>query len=278
MRIISNLNNERRLFIFFIGFFLIGIIGLIDYWTGYEYALSLFYVLPISLITWSINRKIGYAASVISALVWYLADLYSGHPFSQPQIIYWNTLIRFAFFVIITFLLSSLKSSLEREKELSHTDFLTGASNSRNFYEVMEMEINRHKRYQHPFTLAYIDVDNLKSINDLYGHASGDLVLKDLVNSLKKRIRNTDMIARLGGDEFAIFFPETDKQAAPERIKKLCIDNINQSGKPITVSIGVLSCKVLPGSIDELITMADKLMYTAKTDGKNTVEYSLYEG
>jgi len=98
MSIQASLKKGSKLLILFIGFLLIGIIGLIDYRTGYEYAFSLFYVLPISLITWFINQRIGYAASITSAIVWFLADLYSGHPYSQPYILYWNTIIRLAFF------------------------------------------------------------------------------------------------------------------------------------------------------------------------------------
>jgi diguanylate cyclase (GGDEF)-like protein len=171
-----------------------------------------------------------------------------------------------------------LNSSLEREKELSRTDYLTGASNSRYFYEVMQVEINRHRRYKHPFTLAYIDVDNLKLVNDKYGHFEGDQTLKNLVSSVKKLTRNTDMIARLGGDEFALFFPETDQKEASIITKNLFIDNVLGKSKPVTYSIGVVTFRVPPSSIDELIKITDKLMYTAKSGGKNTIKYFVYEG
>ena len=95
-------------------------------------------------------------------------------------------MIRFGFFIIITFLLSSLKSLLQREKELARTDYLTAAVNSRYFYEVTQVEADRFQRYQRPFTLAYIDVDDFKTVNDRFGHATGDEVLRILVSSVKK--------------------------------------------------------------------------------------------
>jgi diguanylate cyclase (GGDEF)-like protein len=262
----------------FIGFLLIGIIGLLDYSTGYEYAFSIFYVLPISLVTWVNGERVGTAASVTSAIVWFLADLYSGHPYTKLSISYWNTFIRLAFFILITFLLSSLKRSLEREKEISRTDFLTGASNSRYFYEVMQAEFNRHKRNARPFTIAYMDLDNLKAVNDEHGHAEGDRVLKSTVSLVRKRIRNTDLIARLGGDEFALFLPETDEDSAPAIINDLFTGKAKGTDNRISYSVGVVTFKVPPDSINEMIKIADRLMYSVKSGGKNSIKYSIYEG
>lgn len=98
-----------------IGFLLISVIGLLDAATGYEYAFSVFYVIPISLITWYSTPKAGLVACVASAIVWLWADRNAGHPYSHLFIPYWNTLIRFFFFVIIAYLLLSLKSALQRE-------------------------------------------------------------------------------------------------------------------------------------------------------------------
>lgn len=281
MKILASHGKQNRPLLVFAGFVLIGMIGFIDYLTGYEYAISVFYVLPITLITWVASKRFGFTASIVSAIVWLAADITSGQPYSYPLIPIWNSFIRLAFFVIITFLLSSLKSSLQRENELSRTDHLTTAANSRHFYEIVQMEINRFQRYQHPFTIAYIDIDNFKSVNDQYGHTKGDLVLQSMVCSLIKVVRNTDVVARLGGDEFALFFPETNQESAQilfTKIHSAILDEMRKSGLSITISVGVLTCKVAPQTTDELVRMADELMYTAKSDGKNTVKYSVYAG
>lgn len=281
MNILIYLEKQSKSSLVFTGFLLIGMIGFIDYLTGYEFAFSVFYILPIYLVTWVTNQQFGYAASITSATVWLVADIATGHPYSHPLIPIWNTLIRLIFFVIITFLLSSLRSSLQREKELSHTDYLTTAANSRHFYEIAQMEINRFQRHQHPFTIAYIDVDNFKTMNDQFGHAKGDQVLQTVVSFVKKKTRKTDVVARLGGDEFALFFPETDQESARiifTKIHSALSEEMQKNNWSITFSIGVLTCRIAPDTIDELVKMADELMYSAKSDGKNTIKYSMYAG
>ena len=281
MKILSSIEKQNKSILVFAGFMLIGIIGYVDYLTGYEFAFSVFYVFPIYLITWLTNQRSGLMASIASAVTWLVADITTGHPYSHPLIPIWNTLIRLSFFVIITFLLASLKNALQREKELSLTDYLTSASNSRHFYEAAQMEIDRFQRYQHPFTVAYIDFDNFKTMNDQFGHTKGDLILQTVVSFIRKKTRKTDMVARLGGDEFALLLPETDQESAQIIFANLhsgLLDEMRKNNWSITFSIGVVTCKVSPHTTDELVKMADELMYSVKSNGKNTVKYSVYEG
>ncbi|MEZ4835185.1 MAG: GGDEF domain-containing protein [Caldilineaceae bacterium] len=225
------------------------------------------------------GRSLGSIACLVSAVAWFVADVGAGRPYSQFFIPYWNSLIRLSFFVIITMLLVALKTALEHEKELSNTDFLTGASNSRHFYHAVEQELRRIKRTHRPFTVVYIDVDNFKAINGAYGHTEGDLVLQKMISAIKSTIRKTDLVARLGGDEFALFFPETDQLSARVIIGKISRSlaaEMKNHETPVTFSIGVLTCAVSPAGIDELIAAADTLMYRAKHSGKDAVNYALY--
>jgi diguanylate cyclase (GGDEF)-like protein len=176
---------------------------------------------------------------------------------------------------------SALKSALEREKELARTDYLTGAVNSRLFFELVQMEIDRSQRYEHPFTLVYIDLDNFKAVNDQFGHTTGDLVLRAVVSYAKKYLRKIDVIARLGGDEFALLLPETNQESAGVALTKLqggLLEEMRQNNWPITFSIGVLTCNVAPLKSDELVKMADELMYSVKRGSKNAIRYSTYTG
>ena len=281
MNFLVSLEKQSKPFLLAVGFTLIGVIGFIDLLTGYEIGFSVFYVLPISIITWFTNRRLGLVASLASALVWLGADVGTGHPYSYPLIPMWNTLIRLTFFVIITFLLSALRVVTQRVSELARTDYLTGAVNSRFFHELAQMEIDRFQRYKHPFTLAYIDLDNFKTVNDQFGHATGDQVLSTVVNSVRKYIRRIDVIARLGGDEFALLMPETSQESANVAISKLhngLLEEMRQNNWPITFSIGVLTCNAAPPTAKELVKIADDLMYSVKHSSKNALKYSTYTG
>lgn len=264
-----------------LGFVLTGLIGIVDFLTGYELAFSVFYVLPVAIVTWLTGRWLGVVTSIIGALVWFGADVATGHSYSYPLIPVWNTFIRLAFFVIITLLLSALRRATEREKEFARVDNLTGALNPRFFYGLAQMEINRFQRYEQPFTLAYIDLDNFKSVNDHFGHSTGDQVLRIVVSSVKNNLRKTDVIARLGGDEFALLLPETDEESARfalSKVQKGLLEEMRKGDWPITFSIGSLTCIAAPETTEKLVSMADELMYSVKHTSKNAIKYSIYAG
>jgi predicted signal transduction protein with EAL and GGDEF domain len=150
------------------GIVLVIVIAIIQFLAGYELAFSLFYLLPISLSTRFGGRSIGIATSAASAFCWFAVEAMSGHAYPHPAIPYWNSAIRFCVFLIVTFLISALKKAHEHESELARTDNLTGAVNTRFFYELMQMAINRSERNMRPFTVACVDLDNFKYVNDHY--------------------------------------------------------------------------------------------------------------
>ena len=311
MNFLSSLEKQSKPFWIVAGFALIGGVGILDFLTGYELAFSLFYLIPVALIAWLTSRRLGivvcsgtvfvlYAMilkdvlpaalghilvasflSLVSAIVWFIADIAAGSLYSHPFIYVWNTLIHLSFFVITALLLSTLRKVLEREREIAHIDYLTGAINSRLFYDFAQMEIDRIQRYEHPFTLAYIDLDNFKVVNDSFGHSVGDQALRTVVSATKKYLRKTDVVARLGGDEFVLLLPETNQESARVVLSKIqsgLLEEMRQNNWPITFSIGVLTCSAAPHTTDELVRMADELMYSVKHNGKNGIKYSVYAG
>jgi diguanylate cyclase (GGDEF)-like protein len=281
MNFLASLEKRSKLFWTIAGFALIGGVGILDFLTGYELAFSLFYLLPVSLVSWLTNQRLGILASFASACVWLTADVAAGSSYSHPLIYAWNTLIRLSFFVITVFLLSTLRRVLEQEEELARTDYLTGAANSRLFYDLVQMEIDRFQRYEHPFTITYIDLDNFKIINDQFGHLVGDQVLRTVVSSIRKHLRKTDVVARLGGDEFALLLPETNQESAHVTLTKIqngLLKQMRQRNWPITFSIGVLTCSAAPNTTDELVRITDELMYSVKRNNKNAIKYSVYAG
>ncbi len=264
-----------------VGFALIGGVGILDFLTGYELTFSLFYLIPIALITWLTGRRFGIVASVVSTFVWLVTDVATGNSSTKPVIYIWNTLIGLGFFVIVVLLLSALRRELEHERELTKIDYLTGAVNSRFFFDLVQMEINRAQRYKHVFTIAYIDLDNFKTVNDQFGHTTGDQVLRAVVTQAKKHLRKPDVFARLGGDEFALLLPETNQESAQVVLSRIYYDmstGMQQGNWPVTFSIGVLTCIVAPRTPDEIVKMVDELMYSVKRGGKNSIIYSIYAG
>jgi diguanylate cyclase (GGDEF)-like protein len=282
MRKISKTLEDQSLFFWVISdIALVGLLGIVDYVTGNEYSFSLFYLIPIALITWYANPTLGVIIAILSATTWMIADIAAGQDFSHPIIHLWNTLIRFGFFTIVVYLLSELRKSQKAEQALARTDHVSGAINSRYFNELLEMELSRSRRYKHPFTLVYIDLDNFKQVNDKFGHMEGDKLIRFIVDELKLQLRNTDIVARLGGDEFAILFPEVgqpEAQVIMSKIYSYLTTQLMQQFSSVTFSAGAVTYIAVPESITETIRIADALMFTVKNSTKNDIRYSIYEG
>ncbi len=279
MNLLENIEKQNKSFIIAIGYIIIGVLGIIDTLTGKELDFSLFYVIPILIVTWHTGLGLGIVFSLISALVWLLSDVLSGNV-TLLSIYAWNTLTRLGFFLTIAFLLSRLLTVLEHEREIAHKDYLTGALNSLFFYNVLQMEINRSLRYKNLFTIAYIDLDNIKTVNDEFGHATGDEVLCFVVNQIKNSLRKVDVVARLGGDEFALLMPETTQKSAQVVLSKLqhnILAGMQKNNWPVTLSIGVLTCIDTPPTANEAIKKVDDLMYSVKKSSKNNIKYATYE-
>ena len=263
-----------------IGLVLLCVVGLLDYLTGYELSFALFYLFPIALVTWFTNGKVGVITAFVSAGIWLTADILAGQVYSHKVVYLWNTAIRLGFF-LLTVLSLRLGKTLERERALARSDYVTGVVNARFFRDLAQREIDRSARYLHPFTIAYIDVDNFKAINDAFGHATGDKVLSAVADSMQQHLRKTDVVARVGGDEFVILLPEVGTEAAQAVISKMrhrLSEEMQDKSWPVTFSIGVLTFTAVPVSADEMLTMADKMMYTVKNSGKNSISYATHAG
>ncbi len=162
---------------------------------------------------------------------------------------------------------------LERENEelrkLALTDGLTGIANHRYFWERLDSEFSRAKRYGRPLSLIMSDVDNFKKINDSFGHPKGDEVLKACANALVQGQRISDTVARYGGEEFAIILPEVTRPKALEIAERLLI-KVDEIAK-VGMSFGVASYPDDATSSTELVDKADRALLKAKATGKHKV-------
>ena len=277
MDLLANLEKKIALYWITTGCLFVAVVGIGDYVTGNELSFSLFYLIPIVLVTWFSGRNLGLAICVIAAITWFIADALVGQSYSQPIIRYWNAAVRLGFFVMVTLLLPALKA-LDREKEIARVDHLTGTANRRHFFEVAQTELDRSQRFKRPFTIVYIDLDGLKTVNDQSGHQTGDKLLCAVVNRAKSSLRRTDLMARLGGDEFILLLPEIGQDAARmtvPKIQSILQDEMRRNDWPVTFSIGALTYRDGPITADELIRRADDLMYSVKKSGKNAIAYGV---
>lgn len=257
------------------------VLGAVDYLTGIEASFALFYLFPVAIAAWWIGTRAGIACSAASAAVWHFANDLAGQEYSSVFLPFWNASIRLAFFLIVTLLLVRIRDMLQLEKSHSRIDSLTGAFNVRGFHEIAEAECMRASRYPQPLTLAYIDLDGFKHVNDRHGHQEGDRVLQVVAQTIRGGIRRPDTLARLGGDEFALLLPQTDMARAQTFLPRLRDDLLAAMGRdnwPVTFSIGVLTCQIVPATLGDAVRQADELMYEVKESGRNAIRYGVYHG
>ena len=183
-----------------------------------------------------------------------------------------NTFTQLSSFVLVALLVGRIGDRLGVERELSRKDNLTSLPNRRAFYELAEVLMAGARRSKRPFTLAYLDLDDFKVVNDQHGHHQGDRALRRAADVIRSATRSSDVVARLGGDEFVVYLPDTDPDAAQPMLERLRESlSTRQDGWPITASIGAVSFLEPPATLEEAVHDVDALMFRAKRAGKNRV-------
>ena len=279
MNITEWLSRRNAIFFLMSGLFLVVVLGIIDKVTGSEISFSIFYLIPVIFVTRFSDRWVGIFISGASAIAWLMADLMAGQIYSHWVIPYWNAMMRFGFFLVNVYILSRLKDALEMEKMLSRMDSLTGIANGKYFIELVNNELIRSNTNNLSFTIAYMDLDNIKTVNDRFGHNEGDIVLCTMASIIRNNIRATDSVGRLGGDEFAILFPEMgaeESQGVIPKIHKSLLDAILENKWGITISMGVGTFKGSNFNAEEILTLTESLMYSVKNAGKKGIKYEVF--
>jgi diguanylate cyclase (GGDEF)-like protein len=265
------LEGKGKIFNLALGLGFAILFGIFDVISPPPYSYIMIYLFPIALTTWFAGQSAGFFITVICIAFWSQTNQQT-----DLLVFSWNILSTLSIYFIVSIMLTKLRCMWEDETALSRTDQLTGVMNRRAFEEIVVYEILSLQRQNSPFSLAYLDLDNFKEVNDNLGHKAGDELLKAVVACLKENLRRTDLVARIGGDEFTIFFPATDQGAVKLVIQKLLEQLRSLSERkawPTTISIGVVTSVDSNCDLETTVSLADKLMYEVKINGKNDVNY-----
>jgi diguanylate cyclase (GGDEF)-like protein len=269
------LRRRPRATVVAIGLGLVAALGYVDAALAPDLA-PLAYLAPIALVAWFGGRWAGALVALAGTGAWLLTEGV-GRGFWHEPVTTWDVLVQLGVFLVLGVMVAALRESLDRERQLARTDTLTGVGNARAFYEAAAAEIARARRYQHPFTAVYVDLDNFRVINDRLGHTVGDAVLRSVARAISGALRRSDIVARMGGEEFCMLLPETATAPARVVIAKLreaLSEVVVAHGWRVSTSIGVMTYLVPPESVDDLVRGVDQLMHAAKQGGENAVEHA----
>ncbi len=238
-----------------------------------------FLFLPIVLISWYGSKKAGVFLAFISTIAWAFSIKFITTYNMDVWPYIFSVLSHLCAYSLLAIIITNFRSVHRVEVIAADTDNLTGVLSPRSFYVELTNEVHRSQRYGNIFSLAYIDIDNFKEINDTLGHEMGDKLLIEVAKSLKTSLRATDKVARLGGDEFLSLLPETNSEDAKKTFAKVS----NKLSKKMAVgkwhvsfSVGVVTFESPPEDIHSAVKIADDLMYSVKKDKKDDIEYKVW--
>jgi diguanylate cyclase (GGDEF)-like protein len=240
-----------------------------------------FYAIPITLASWYGSRKTGILLTLFSALTLTTAKIIAVQSSMSVPLDLFDSLSFLLAYLGVAFIVTNFRDLHRIEVNAADTDDLTGISNSRSFYVELANELIRSHRYGHVFSLAYLDIDDFKHVNDSQGHLEGDRLLIEVAKCLKISLRKTDTAARLGGDEFACLFPETNQENANiafENVSDMLKKHIKEHGWDVTFSAGLVTFETIPDDIKEALNAADELMYSVKNGEKNNIALRVWHG
>lgn len=247
-----------------------------DYITGPLAPFAHFYLIPITCSAYFLGKRWTFIITllaIIASIPVFLQSLKTGQLMPLALELTSKTII-YLFFAL---LVSEMRKLMDTLEELASVDPLTRANSGRYFYEFGSTEIARAQRSKQPLTLAFIDLDNFKDVNDTLGHQQGDALLVDIAATIKANLREGDVLGRLGGDEFAILLTQTDQALAKvilSRMQANLLHAIQPYNTQVTFSIGVVTYLAdKPSNINELVALADKAMYVIKKSTKNAIRY-----
>jgi len=267
------------LFVIWVGGILgIAAIGGVDYLSGTELRVYPLYFAPVGLLAWYAGRAGAVAAAVLCVATWFASNRLAGMQFSSSTMWVANATVHGVSFAFVGILIATLHGSAAEARALSNTDALTQLRNNRAFFADTAPLLALCRRTHRPVTLAYIDLDGFKEVNDRHGHQAGDALLRNVAGAIRHSVRPSDLCARVGGDEFVVVLPELgDREAgiALERMRMTVRGAVITQYAGISASIGAVTVLDVPADLEILVRHADRLMYAAKSAGGDRVVHEV---
>lgn len=275
--ILSIFDKKRPVFVWWVSVLVVLIICYVFLLAEKHMDISILLVVPVLLVSWYGSNKAGLSLAMLSALFISAARVIGAY---SNEVIYYlySFVVTLGTLLLVAIIVTNFRKVHRVESVAADTDTLTSLHSKRSFYACFENEIKRSGRYGHKLSIAYIDVDNFKYVNDTFGHGSGDNLLIEISKCLVSSLRATDIVARIGGDEFVCLFPETAAKEAKEAIlkaEKVLKKSMSENSWPVSFSVGVVTFNKLPKDAQKAIKIADELMYSVKNCNKDNIAYKI---
>lgn len=238
---------------------------------GGEINVLLFYLLPVAGATWFVGRTAGVIMAGVCGVIALGADLAMGREYSQAWIPVYNALVVTGFFLISAYALAHLRAALQQEARLAREDILTKIPNLRSFNEALPQAFEIAAERRSPITVALVDLSDIGYINDRWGSAAGDLLLRVTAHTLQRLQRPGDLLCRIGGTTFATVFPGIGDDQAEEfvgRVRRHVLAAIEGYDRPVTVSVAAVSASRANGNSQRMLEHASSVLGTLKLDGR----------
>ena len=272
--------NLPRPFVALLTVFGVLLVAEVDFASGVELRVYPLYSLPLSFAAWYVGRTWTVVTAGLCTLAWMGSNYLAGLTYSTTGIWLFNAAMHGTSFLVVGLLLAKLKNALADAQQLSRLDPLTSLLNARAFYDEARRVVSVGRRKKRPATIAYIDLDDFKAVNDTHGHHAGDELLLRVAGAIRKCIRISDITARMGGDEFVVLLPETGPPEARlvfDRLRGLIAQTLAETPYPVTASIGGVVFLTVPDTVEAMVHVADERMYAAKAAGKNRIQLDVVD-
>lgn len=242
-------------------------VAVVDHLSGSQVSFLFFYLVPIAAIGWRVGGWVSLVVALVATLSRYGVMAVDAPRLLDPLLL-WNTFNRGLVFVAVAL----LSEMLGRQSLLARTDPLTGLPNRRALIETLRAQCRRREGVVGPLCVAFVDLDDFKTVNDRYGHAAGDLVLRRSAEILRSAVRLGDLVARIGGDEFVVVcwrVPANDaREMALRLVERIAAMGLSLGEGSFGASVGVAHYVEVPRDVNRMLEEADTALLEAKTRGK----------